>query len=213
TADAGGRGGFGGGQGGRGQGGQGGRGGFGGGQGTRGGATGWDDRIPQAWKRKTYNLAVIGVEYPDTKHNPKITDKDWENSLFSIGSYKGKSATGQNVYGSMNDYYQEISYGNFKVDGKFLGWVELSKKRLEYSTGSGTGRGERLQYFGEVMRKTLEAKGKDALKGYDGVFIVYAGGRTGQNRGTLYWPHRSNFTYEDKSWPYFIVNELSGNGQ
>jgi M6 family metalloprotease-like protein len=202
-----GRGGFGGGgPGGRGQGGRGGP----GGPGARGGATGWDDRLPQAWKKKTYNLAVVGVEYPDVKHNPRITDKDWENSLFSLGTYKGKSATDQTVYGSMNDYYQEISYGNFKVEGKFLGWIELSKKRLEYSTGSGTGRGERQQFFGEVMRKLFEAKGKDALKGYDGIFVIYAGGRTGQSRGSLYWPHRAQFTYEEKSWPYFIVNELGG---
>jgi len=42
--------------------------------------------------------------------------------MFSLGAYSGKSATGQPVFGSMNDYYKELSYGNFKVQGKFVGW-------------------------------------------------------------------------------------------
>jgi M6 family metalloprotease-like protein len=209
-------GGFGGRGGDPGQGGRGGAGGPGGGRGGFGGrgATGWDDRLPNAWTRKTYKLAVIGVEYADVKHNPKIADKDWENSLFSIGTYKGKSATGQTVYGSMNDYYQEISYGTFKVDGKFVGWVELPKKRMEYSTGTGSSNNEKANYFNDVLDKVLATKGKDALNGYDGLFVLFAGGRTGNTRGSLYWPHRSSIRHRatDKSWPYFIVNELTGQG-
>jgi S1-C subfamily serine protease len=88
---------------------------------NRGG--GWDDRIPRAWRKPTYNLAILGVEYPDVKHNSKITDSDWEESMFSIGTYHNKSATGEKVYGSMNDYYKELSHGAFQVEGKFIGWV------------------------------------------------------------------------------------------
>ena len=68
------------------------------------------------------------------KHNAKIKDSDWEESMFSLGTYTGKNATGQKVHGSMNDYYKELSYGTFKVEGKFIGWVEVSKKRMEYSS-------------------------------------------------------------------------------
>ncbi|HEY2787209.1 MAG TPA: M6 family metalloprotease domain-containing protein [Fimbriiglobus sp.] len=209
-AGRGGFGGRGGAGGGRGAGGGGRRGG-GGGRGARG-ATGWDDRLPQAWKKKTYNLAVFGVEYADVKHNPKITDKDWEASLFSVGTYKGKNVTGQTVYGSMNDYYKEISYGNFKIDGKFMGWVEMPKKRMEYSTGTGSSNREKADFLSGSMDKVLAAKGKEALKDYDGVFVVYAGGRpNGTTRGSLYWPHRSSFNHDGKRWPYFIVNELQSN--
>ena len=167
---------------------------------------GWDDRLPRAWSRPSYKLAIIGVEYPDVKHNPKIKDADWEASMFSEGTYHAKTATGQTAHGSMADYYQEISYGKFHVEGKFVGWVEVSKKRTEYSTGSGTDRGEKTRLLTEAMDK-LVAKDKDALKGYDGVFFLYAGGRVQTTRGGLYWPHRASVRHKEKSWPYFIVQE------
>ena len=56
--------------------------------GGRGGFSGgWDDRLPGPGPKPTYRLAIIGVEYPDVKHNPKITDEDWEESMFSLGTY------------------------------------------------------------------------------------------------------------------------------
>ena len=88
------------------------------------GGRGWDDRLASYWRKPTYKLAILGIEYPDVKHNPKIKDTDWERSMFSLGSYTGKSATGETVHGSMNDYYKELSQGTFKIDGKFIGWVE-----------------------------------------------------------------------------------------
>jgi M6 family metalloprotease-like protein len=178
------------------------------GRGGSGIGAGWDDRLPpRAWAKPTYKLAVIGIEYPDQKHNPKIADADWTKSLFSVGEYTGKSATGQPVYGSMADYYKEISYGQFKVEGAFVGWVEVSKKRLEYQTGNGVSSREKTALLTETMDKFLEQKGKDALKEYDGVFFLFAGGRVNTTRGSLYWPHRASFRHKDKSWPYFIVQE------
>jgi M6 family metalloprotease-like protein len=173
----------------------------------RAGGGGWDDRIPRAWRKPTYRLAILGVEYPDVKHNPKITDADWEESMFSLGSYYGKSATGEKVHGSMNDYYKELSYGNFQVEGKFIGWVEVSKKRLDYSSGSGTSTKEKTTLLTESLELYTKKNGKDALKDYDGIFFLYAGGRVETTRGGLYWPHRANVGYGGKSWPYFIVQE------
>ena len=180
---------------------EGGKGGFGG----KGG--GWNERLPRAWKKTTYKLAIIGVEYPDVKHNAKIADEDWEESMFSLGTYTGKSATGQPVYGSMNDYYKELSYGTFKVDGKFAGWFEVSKKRMEYSSGSGTSSKEKTNLLTEALDLFTKKAGKDALKEYDGVFFVYAGERVNTTRGGLYWPHRANAPYDGRSVPYFIVQE------
>ncbi len=177
----------------------------GGGFGGKGG--GWNDRIPRAWKKPTYNLAIIGVEYPDVKHNGKIADKDWEESMFSIGTYKDKNATGQQVHGSMNDYYKELSYGTFKIEGKFVGWYEVSKKRLDYSSGSGTSTKEKTNLLTEALELFVKKEGKDSLKDYDGVFFIYAGKRVDTTRGGLYWPHRANVSYGGRSLPYFIVQE------
>lgn len=176
------------------------------GRGPGGGIT-WDDRLPRGWTKPGYKLAILGIDYPDVKHNEKVTDKDWADSLFSIGKYNLRSATGQKVHGSMNDYYQEISYGQFKVDGKFLGWVEVTKKRMEYSSGNGVSTREKTNLLTEAFDKYLATKGKDALDGYDGVFFLFAGERVQTTRGSLYWPHRSSFRHGNKMWPYFIVQE------
>lgn len=171
------------------------------------GGFGWNDRIPRAWRKPTYNLAIIGVEYPDVKHNDKIADRDWEDSMFSLGSYTGKSATGQPVFGSMNDYYRELSYGKFKIEGKFVGWYEVSKKRLDYSSGSGVSAKEKTGLLTEALDLVTKKLGKDGLKEYDGVFFVYAGARVNTTRGGLYWPHRATVSYGGRGIPYFIVQE------
>ena len=51
----------------------------------------------------------------------------------------------------MNDYYQELSYGTFKIEGKFVGWVEVSKKRMDYTTGSGTSAKEKTALLTEAL--------------------------------------------------------------
>ncbi len=168
---------------------------------------GWDDRLPSAWRKPSYRLAIIGVEYPDLKHNAKIADADWEASMFSVGGYRDTSATGQKVWGSMADYYREVSHGKFAVEGSFLGWHEVAKKRLEYSSGSGTSTREKSALLVEAMDKVIAKSGKDGFKGYDGVFFIYAGARVETTRGGLYWPHRASVTHLGKRWPYFIVQE------
>jgi immune inhibitor A len=85
--------------------------------------------------------------------------------------------------------------------------VEVSKKRLDYSTGNGVSAREKSALLVEAMDKLLEKK-KDALDGVDGVFFLFAGGPVPNvTRGSLYWPHRANFRHNNKNWPYFIVQE------
>jgi hypothetical protein len=72
---------------------------------------------------------------------------------------------------------------------------------MEYNTG------DRSVFFKEAMDKLLEREGKDALKDFDGVFFIFAGGRLQVARGSLYWPHKSNFSHNMKSWTYFICPE------
>ncbi len=175
--------------------------------GVAGGRGGWDDRLPNTWRKDVYRLAIIGIEYPDVKHNPKVSAKDWSASIFSRDAYNKTSPTGFKVYGSVNDYYHEISCGALRLEGKVFDWVTVSKKRMEYSQGTGTGVGGKTALLSEAMTKLLERDGKDALKNFDGVFFLYAGGRVQTSRGGLYWPHRATFSHNGKRWPYFIVQE------
>lgn len=166
---------------------------------------GWDTRFGGAgWKKPVYRLAIICIEYPDEKHNAKITSQAWEDSLFSTGTYTKTSITGQPVFGSVNDLYLEQSFGKLRIEGKAFDFVEVAKKRTDYATGN------KQALFGEAMNKLLAREGKDALSTYDGVFFLYAGTLppgTKRGGGSLYWPHRGTFNHNGKRWPYFIVAE------
>ncbi len=170
------------------------------------GATGreggsWDNRRG-TFRKPVYKLAVIMMSYPDKAINPKITPKDWEDALFSTKTYTGKSVTGQPVYGSMNDYYQEQSFGKLKVEGKVFAPVKLSKKLQEYSESQ-----TRTALLSEAIDLLKSREGNDCLKGFDGIFFLYAGPTATTQRAGLYWPHRASFTHKGERWDYFICPE------
>ncbi len=145
------------------------------------------------WKKESFKLGVICIEFPDTAHNPKITANDWKESAFSKGTYHDrKNATGQPVFGSINDFYGEISCGKFHLEGKIFDWVKAKKDRADYNQG--TNPAMKAVLLNEAMDLILARDGKDALDGCDGFFFIYAGERfPTTNRGSLYWPHRANF--------------------
>jgi M6 family metalloprotease-like protein len=159
---------------------------------------------PRYWTRPVFRLGIICVEYPDAKHNPKITTQAWEDAMFSHGTYTKTGVTGQTVYGSMYDYYLEQSFGALKIEGKAFDYVEVSKKKNDYATGS------RMALLTEALDKVLARDGQGALKDLDGVFFIYAGERPSPQvapRGSLYWPHRASVSHNGKRWPYFICPE------
>jgi M6 family metalloprotease-like protein len=162
----------------------------------------WDDRQPGVFRKDAYHLAVIPIEYSDVKHNDKVSIKDWETALFSKAAYDDKSPTGQKVYGSLNDYYLEQSCGAFHVEGNVCDWIQVDKKRSAYGEDA-----NRFALLTEAIDKVEARDGKDALKDFDGVFFLYAGGRAPTMRGGLYWPHKANFRHEGKNWNYFICPE------
>ncbi|MFN3653097.1 MAG: M6 family metalloprotease domain-containing protein [Armatimonadota bacterium] len=160
------------------------------------------------FKKDVYRLAVICIEYPDVQHNPQVPAAEWEEALFSAGTYRGKnSATGQPVYGSMRDYFAEQSNGGLRVEGKIFDWLTVSKKRGDYTEGTGTGGRNRTALLSEAIDLLLARDGEQALQGFDGLFFLYAGGRVQTSRGGLYWPHRSTLSHRGERWSYFIVPE------
>ena len=167
------------------------------------------DPTRTTWRKDTYRMAVILVEYPDVKHNEKISTKAWADSFFSTASYNKTNATGQTTYGSLNDYYLELSCGKFHVEGKVFDWLEVSKKRADY--GQTATQTAKTQFLVEALDALVKREGADALKDFDGTMFIYAGSRfSTANRGSLYWPHRASVSYKGKSWPYFICPEGEG---
>ncbi|HSH96211.1 MAG TPA: M6 family metalloprotease domain-containing protein, partial [Roseimicrobium sp.] len=163
--------------------------------------------LPSIWKRSTYRLAVIGIEFPDTRLNPAIPTSAWEQSLFSTGSYTNTTnATGQRVHGSLADYYREVSCGNLTVSGRMFAPVEVGKNRIDYA--GATRDSDKTKLLTEAIDKLLEREGKGALKDFDGLIFIYAGSRyPSANRGTIYWPHRASVTHGGKRWSYYICPE------
>lgn len=167
-------------------------------------ATGEEPRT--FWKKPGYKLALIGVEFPDAKHNDAVSMGAWEQALFSQGTYTKTNATGQTVYGSLRDYYLEQSVGYLKVEGRAFDWVEMSKKRGDYSQAASAT--AKTAFLTEAMDLLLKRDGTNALKDFDGVAFIYAGDRyPNVNRGSLYWPHRGSVKHKGKTWPYFICAE------
>ena len=153
------------------------------------------------WTKPSFRLALVCVEYPDVKHNPKITKEAWDEAHCSATVTEQDQRHRPALFGSMYDYYLEQSYGTFKVEGKVFDWVEVSKKRAEYATGN------RTALLTEALDKLVARDGKEALKGFDGVFFLYAGARFPAARGSLYWAHRASVSHDGKRWPYFICDE------
>ncbi|MCX6910131.1 MAG: M6 family metalloprotease domain-containing protein [Verrucomicrobia bacterium] len=159
------------------------------------------------WKQDRYRLAVVPIEFPDVKRNPKIMARDWSESLFSVGAYANRTnATGQLVFGSVNDYYHEMSGGAFKFEGKIFAAVQAGKKREDYMPG--TSSATKTAFFTEALDALLAREGTNTLANFDGLLFLYAGGRVAQaSRGSLYWPHRGNARYRGKQWAYVICPE------
>ena len=89
------------------------------------------DALAAAGRRRP-GLAVIMVEFPDAKHNPAISSNNWAEFFFSRGTYSEKTnATGQNVFGSVNDYFHEVSASRLRVEGRIFPWYEVKGKRAE----------------------------------------------------------------------------------
>ena len=158
------------------------------------------------WQKNNYKLAVVPVEFPDVKHNEAIPAKEWEDMLFSSGTYANKNnITGQPVFGSLHDYYQEVSVGALDVSGQIFDWVAVSKKREEYPQLPVN---PKLALFTEVLDRLREREGDECLAGVDGLIFIYAGDRfRTTNRGSVFWPHRASVLYRGKSWPYLICPE------
>jgi M6 family metalloprotease-like protein len=154
------------------------------------------------WKKPVMRLALVGIEFADVKHNQQIKDADWEAAFFSTKTYTDKSATGQPVFGSLNDYFAEQSCAAFHLEGKMLGWFEVAKKRSEYAQGADVFNRHPLliEAVGRLSQQSL-------LDDFDAVAFIYAGARMQSNRGGIFFPHASSVIYRSRGLSCIIFPE------
>ncbi len=158
------------------------------------------------WKQKDFKLAIVLVEFSDVKHNKKFTNEDFARMLFSAGEYT-KTPDGRQTYGSMRDYYKEVSVDQFDLDGKVFDWVSVPQAWEYYDYQDlGARDKERTSIFSDALAALAKRDGRDALANFEGVVFIYAGERKSE-RGSQLWPHRSSVGIQGKRLPYYIVAE------
>ncbi|MFC1544933.1 M6 family metalloprotease domain-containing protein [Gemmatimonadota bacterium] len=128
---------------------------------------------------------------------------------------------GDNPTGSFVDYYNEISLGQFQVDGESFGWYTVNNQAA-YNDGTDTGDSDSFVYHvvstadGEVDYSLYDNDGPDGLPnsgdddGYvDGVIVVYSGVASYQVEDgdtPNLWPVSSNLDNE------YVTGDMSVNG-
>jgi membrane-associated protease RseP (regulator of RpoE activity) len=159
---------------------------------ARGGGGGFSIQL---WKKETMNVAVVGVEFTDIKHNDKLSAADLEKNLLGEGTPASPT---------LNGYFREISAGKFQFKGKMHSWVDVGKKRGDYSQGSGVS--NKTAVMRDAVEKLL-ARDKEALKDADAVIFVYAGEEVRSNAGAVYYPHAGMVEVQRKRTLYLFVPE------
>ena len=174
------------------------------------GDPGWVNKIakqindPSRDTQLEFNIPVLLGKYADAS-NTYFSASDYQNMLF-----------GTNPTGSMKTYYNEISYGNFQVDGSAGGWYQSSLTTSQAVENV-------KQYVAEIAALAdpdfdyaqYDNDGPDNVPnsgdddGYvDGIIVVYSGcgAEWGEGNNNL-WPHMSSLSsYE------YETNDAGANG-
>jgi M6 family metalloprotease-like protein len=162
-----------------------------------------DEALP---RRRRLRLAVLPVEFPDQPHEARFARGDWEKLLFSRGEYVETSPSGERVFGSVADYYDENSCGKLRLEGRAFDWVRAPRAKAFY---------DKLPIYAAPLflyraaLGALEAReGKAALAGFDAVCFVLAGERG--KHGNMLWPHASGLAWRGKILQYYVASETEG---
>jgi M6 family metalloprotease-like protein len=127
-------------------------------------------------------VAVLLGEWKDQRHT--VSPQEFESAFFSKDAYTGVSATGQQVYGSLHDFYEEMSYGKLRVSGKVFDWVELPGRWAEYRDASF---GSSI-FTDHVLAAVHARDGAKSLNEFDMLAFVWAGNTV--QRTSALWPMR-----------------------
>ncbi|MDA1015674.1 MAG: hypothetical protein O3A00_14620 [Planctomycetota bacterium] len=129
----------------------------------------------------TFSHFLLG-EWKDQRHT--IDAAEFGKAFFSENDYTSTSATGQRVYGSLRDFYDEMSYGQLRVTGKVFDWVELPGTYSDYRDASFGSSVLQDQLLLAIRRK----HGADVFNKYDGLALIWAGNTV--RRTSALWPMR-----------------------
>lgn len=134
------------------------------------------------------NVLLLLIDYPDLVATETVQSFD---DMMNLPGYEG----GYEATGSFNDYYQEVSYGEFGVQAVIFGWYRSINGYQYY--GEQNGDAPAVELVREAV-DAAEAAGvdfslydNDGDGEVDGLFIVHSG--PGAEEGYLLqyiWSHR-----------------------
>ncbi len=163
--------------------------------------------------RDLWHFPVIFIETPDVAHTYEVAE--WAVQLFTLGTFPT---------GSMRDYYREISYDQFDIDGPTLGWIVADNDYEFYHQNNYGFNGGAAALAREAVEKAETQYNPDWSEfdndndgAVDGVVIIHMGaGGEGGSGPTQIWSHVSSFdplNYDGVSISrYSIQPELRGGG-
>ena len=142
-----------------------------------------DQKISGTWK-----VCVLLVEFNDLAHT--ITPQSFDDMFNQEGFEGGYGATG-----SFNDYYREISYGEFGIEADIYGWYQDDRSYTYYSYSQS----DFWSRAKELVARTVELADTDVdFSKYDNdgdgnveqIIVVHSGPGAAENNDHQYiWPH------------------------
>lgn len=167
------------------------------------------NRFSKAGTPVTWKVLVICVDYPDLPATETIQSF---NEMMNKAGYEG----GFGSTGSFNDYYREVSYGQFGIDADVTGWFHASKGYQHYAHFNGMIAAQELV---EEALVQAEASGVDFSQydndgdGYvDQVIIIHSGHGVEERGDEQYiWSHKWNLSASGRTKYYYgvIINDYT----
>lgn len=114
---------------------------------------------------------------------------DYVKLFFSENVYNTTSPDGTSVYGSFNDYYKKVSYGNVYIYGAILNQVDANGKPIWHRTSYSITTITRSQLISEAISKATAAGFN--VSSYNAICVVFAGQWGGSTGNSNLWPSQS----------------------
>lgn len=161
------------------------------------------------------SIGVILVDFPDriaTRINPsdpnnlidpainnpnnagwakRYTMNDFQKLFFSENIYNTTSPDGTPVYGSINDYYKKVSYGNVYIYGAVLNTIDANGKPNWYRANNNISTYSHSSLVAEAKTKAIAAGFIPA--NYSSICVIFAGPWGGSANNL--WPSSSSTTW------------------
>lgn len=154
-------------------------------------------------RRGRFVLAVVPVAFADRA--PRFQRADFEKLLFSRRSYKKRSPTGEAVFGSVADYFDEASAGRFRLTGAVHDWVRIPETFAAIDRLPPLPLLGQRALLGQALSRVNKRAGRDVFAQVDGIAFITAGGRG--THGRVLWPHSAVLMHRGRLLPYYVMEE------